>query len=162
MRWMRCRVSSDALTNLDLKLLPVCSVFESSRTDSKSVNGVKWEHWFPRRTPPGQDKEQWMMMRAMTSKIAHKIPIHGGLHATKLDLMLTNKNIINARIDGIHVQRSMHTAVYNAMQIRSCAFPNCRRRSPSVGVVKDVRASWLLMCSGSNWRVVLKSPIRTI
>ena len=100
MRWMRCRVSSDALTNQDLKLLPVCSVFESSRTDCKSVNGVEREHWFPRRKPPGQDKEQWVMMRAMTSKIAHKVPIHGGLHATKLDLMLTNKNIINARMMG--------------------------------------------------------------
>ena len=39
-------------------------------------------------------------MRAMTSKIAHKTPIHGGLHTTKLDLMLTNKNIINARVMG--------------------------------------------------------------
>ena len=31
----------DALTNLDLELLPVCSVFYSSRTDGKTVNVVK-------------------------------------------------------------------------------------------------------------------------
>ena len=101
MLWMRWRVSSDALTNLNLELLPLCSVLYSSRTEGESINVVKRKHWFPRRKPPWQDKEQWMMMRSVTSKIAHKIPIHGGLHTTKLNLMLSNKNIINARMMGV-------------------------------------------------------------
>ena len=41
MRWRRCRVSSDALTNLDLELLPVSTVFYSSSTDGKSINVIK-------------------------------------------------------------------------------------------------------------------------
>ena len=95
-RLLRRTVSGDALTNLNLELLPVCSVLKSSRTEGKSINVVERKHRFPRRKPPGQDKEQRMMMRSMTSEVAHKIPIHGGLHTTKLNLMLSNKNIIYA------------------------------------------------------------------
>ena len=37
-------------------------------------------------------------MRSVTTKVAHKTPIHGGLHTAKLNLMLSNKNIINMRM----------------------------------------------------------------
>ena len=57
MRLVRWRVSGNALTNLNLELLPVSSVLKSSRTNGKSINVVKWKHRFPRRKPPGQDKE---------------------------------------------------------------------------------------------------------
>ena len=40
MRLVRWRVSGNALTNLNLELLPVISVLESSRTNGKSINVI--------------------------------------------------------------------------------------------------------------------------
>ena len=70
---VRWRVSGYALTNLNLEKLLISSVLESGRMNGKSIYVIKWEHWFPRRIPPGQDKEQWIMVRSKATKVAHKI-----------------------------------------------------------------------------------------
>lgn len=145
----------NALACPSLKLLPFRRILKSCCSNGKYVDIIKWIHWFPRRIPPGQYKEQWMVIWSNDSKIPHKMTIQGGLYAFKLNLVLSNKNTINSR---------MMQAMYNnwgilmlTMQSNQVLCPQQLLQEISVGM--DIGGCTSIM-TADVWRVQTKSGVK--
>ena len=70
---VRCNMSGNALTDLNLELLPVYNMFKSNRTNGKPIMLFKASTGFRGANHLSKTKNK----RSITTKIAHKIPIRG-------------------------------------------------------------------------------------